>query len=100
MPDDAAVAAGHSVGPARWRVRFDELMFLVAGRFARAEPRRTAGTSWPDCCRRRSGGPHEMTLPYQSADQIASDPPVDGPQADRLVSRIAGSRSARRGWLG
>ena len=41
-PDDDAVAAGHSVDPARWRGLFDELMFLVAGRFARAEPRRTA----------------------------------------------------------
>jgi SRSO17 transposase len=41
-PDDAAVAAGHSVDPAGWRVLFDELMFLVAGRFGRAEPRRTA----------------------------------------------------------
>ena len=41
-PDDVAVAAGHSVDPASWRVLFGELMFLVAGRFARAEPRRTA----------------------------------------------------------
>jgi SRSO17 transposase len=41
-PDDDVVAAGHSVDPARWRVLFDELMCLVAGRFARVEPRRTA----------------------------------------------------------
>ncbi len=41
-PDDDAVAAGHSVDPARWRVLFDELMFGVAARFARVEPRRTA----------------------------------------------------------
>jgi SRSO17 transposase len=41
-PDDGAVAAGHSVDPAGWRVLFDELMSLVAGRFARVEPRRTA----------------------------------------------------------
>jgi SRSO17 transposase len=41
-PDDGAVAAGHSVDPAGWRVLFDELMFLVAGRFGRVEPRRTA----------------------------------------------------------
>jgi SRSO17 transposase len=41
-PDDGAVAAGHSVDPASWRVLFDELMSLVAGRFARVEPRRTA----------------------------------------------------------
>jgi hypothetical protein len=34
-PGDDAVAAGHSVDPARWRVLFDELMFGVAGRFAR-----------------------------------------------------------------
>jgi hypothetical protein len=40
--DDDAVAAGHSVDPARWRVLFDELMFLVAGRFGRVGPRRTA----------------------------------------------------------
>ena len=36
------MAAGHSVDPARWRVLFDELMSLVAGRFGRVEPRRTA----------------------------------------------------------
>jgi SRSO17 transposase len=41
-PDDDAVAAGHSVDPAGWRVLFDELMSLVAGRFGRAEPRRAA----------------------------------------------------------
>lgn len=41
-PDDGAVAAGHSVDPARWRGLFDELMFLVAARFGRVEPRRTA----------------------------------------------------------
>jgi SRSO17 transposase len=41
-PDDDAVAVGHSVDPARWRVLFDELMFQVAGRFGRVEPRRTA----------------------------------------------------------
>jgi SRSO17 transposase len=41
-PDDDAVAAGHSVDPASWRELFDELMFLVAGRFGRVEPRRTA----------------------------------------------------------
>jgi SRSO17 transposase len=41
-PDDDAVAAGHSVDPARWRVLFDELMSVVAGRFGRVEPRRTA----------------------------------------------------------
>jgi SRSO17 transposase len=41
-PDDGAVAAGHSVDPASWRELFDELMSLVAGRFGRVEPRRTA----------------------------------------------------------
>jgi SRSO17 transposase len=41
-PDDDAVAAGRSVDAAGWRVLFDELMSLVAGRFRRAEPRRTA----------------------------------------------------------
>jgi SRSO17 transposase len=41
-PDDDAVAAGHSVDPASWRVLFDELMYLVAGRFRRVEPRRAA----------------------------------------------------------
>jgi hypothetical protein len=41
-PDDDAVAAGHSVDPALWRVLFDELMFLVAGRFGRVDPRGTA----------------------------------------------------------
>ena len=41
-PDDDAVAAGHSVDLAGWREMFDELMWLVAGRFGRVEPRRTA----------------------------------------------------------
>ena len=41
-PDDDAVAAGHRVDPAGWRELFDELMFLVAGRFGRVEPRRAA----------------------------------------------------------
>jgi SRSO17 transposase len=41
-PDDDVVAAGHSVDPAGWRVLFDELMSLVARRFKRVEPRRTA----------------------------------------------------------
>jgi SRSO17 transposase len=41
-PDDLVVAAGDSVGPAGWRVLFDELMSQVAGRFARVEPRRVA----------------------------------------------------------
>ena len=41
-PDDDAVAAGHRVDAASWRVLFDELMSVVAGRFVRVEPRRTA----------------------------------------------------------
>ena len=41
-PDDGAVAASHAVDPASWRELFDELMSLVAGRFGRVEPRRTA----------------------------------------------------------
>src|SRR5579875_1266882 len=41
-PDDDAVAASHSVDPAQWRVLFNELMFLIAGRFGRVEPRRAA----------------------------------------------------------
>jgi hypothetical protein len=31
-----------AVDPARWRVLFDELMSLIAGRSTRVEPRRTA----------------------------------------------------------
>lgn len=42
MPDDGEVAAGRGVDPVGWREMFDELMFLVAGRFGRVEPRRTA----------------------------------------------------------
>ena len=42
--DNLAVAAGLSVDPARWREQFDELMARIAGRFARAEPRRRART--------------------------------------------------------
>jgi SRSO17 transposase len=40
--DDLAVAAGLSVDPAQWREQFDDLMARIAGRFARAEPRRHA----------------------------------------------------------
>ena len=40
--DDLAVAAGHSVDPARWLGLFDELMGQIAGRFGRVEPRRRA----------------------------------------------------------
>jgi SRSO17 transposase len=40
--DNLAVAAGLSVDPAQWREQFDELMGRIAGRFARAEPRRRA----------------------------------------------------------
>jgi SRSO17 transposase len=40
--DDLAVAAGLSVDPGRWREQFDELIGLIAGRFARVEPRRRA----------------------------------------------------------
>jgi SRSO17 transposase len=40
--DNLAVAAGLSVDPARWREQFDDLMARIAGRFARAEPRRRA----------------------------------------------------------
>jgi SRSO17 transposase len=40
--DDRAVAAGHSVDPARWLGLFDELLGRVAGRFGRVEPRRRA----------------------------------------------------------
>ena len=36
---DQAVAAGHSVDPARWQAAFDGLMVRVGGRFARVEPR-------------------------------------------------------------
>ncbi|MFI2270406.1 transposase, partial [Micromonospora aurantiaca (nom. illeg.)] len=37
------MAACHSVDPAGWRVILDEAQKRVAGRFERAEPRRTAG---------------------------------------------------------
>jgi SRSO17 transposase len=40
--EDHAVAAGHSVDPARWQEAFDGLMSRIAGRFARVEPRRRA----------------------------------------------------------
>lgn len=38
----AIVAVGEGVDPVGWRVRFDELMGRVAGRFKRVEPRRRA----------------------------------------------------------
>src|SRR5215213_11437738 len=40
--DDHTVAAGHSVTPAGWQARLDELLGRVAGRFGRVEPRRHA----------------------------------------------------------
>jgi hypothetical protein len=38
--NDHVVAAGHSVDPARWQEAFEGLMGRIAGRIARAEPRR------------------------------------------------------------
>ena len=40
--NDHAVAAGHSVDPARWQEAFEGLMSRIAGRFTRVEPRRRA----------------------------------------------------------
>jgi SRSO17 transposase len=40
--DNLAVAAEHSVDPARWQGQFEELMAQIAGRFTRVEPRRRA----------------------------------------------------------
>jgi SRSO17 transposase len=40
--EDHAVAAGHSVDPARWQEAFEGLMSRISGRFARVEPRRRA----------------------------------------------------------
>jgi SRSO17 transposase len=40
--EDHTVAAGHSVTPASWQTRLDELLGRVAGRFGRVEPRRHA----------------------------------------------------------
>ncbi len=37
--NDHAVAAGHSVDPARWQEAFEGLMSRIAGRFIRFEPR-------------------------------------------------------------
>lgn len=38
--NDHAVAAGHSVDPARWQEAFEGLMDRISGRLARVEPRR------------------------------------------------------------
>jgi hypothetical protein len=38
--NDHAVAAGHSVDPARWQEAFEAVMSRIASRFARVEPRR------------------------------------------------------------
>ncbi|CAM5429697.1 hypothetical protein SHIRM173S_00951 [Streptomyces hirsutus] len=43
--EDQAVAAGHSVDPGRWDDDFAGLMRRIAGRFARAEPRRRVGAT-------------------------------------------------------
>jgi hypothetical protein len=40
--EDHTVAAGHSVTPAGWQARLEELLDRVAGRFGRVEPRRHA----------------------------------------------------------
>jgi SRSO17 transposase len=40
--EDHTVAAGHSVTPAGWQARLEELLGRVAGRFGRVEPRRHA----------------------------------------------------------
>jgi SRSO17 transposase len=40
--EDHAVAAGHSVNPARWQEAFEGLMSRIAGRFTRVESRRRA----------------------------------------------------------
>jgi hypothetical protein len=40
--EDHAVAAGHSVNPARWQEAFEGLMSRIAGRFTRGESRRRA----------------------------------------------------------
>jgi SRSO17 transposase len=42
--EDHTVAAGHSVAPASWQARLEELLGRVAGRFGRVEPRRHART--------------------------------------------------------
>src|SRR4029450_5682977 len=41
-PENHTVAAGHSVTPASWQTRLEELLGRVAGRFGRVEPRRHA----------------------------------------------------------
>jgi hypothetical protein len=40
--EEHAVAAGHSVNPARWQEAFEGLMSRIAGRFTRVESRRRA----------------------------------------------------------
>jgi SRSO17 transposase len=40
--DNLAVAAEHSVDPARWQGQFEDLMGRIGGRFGRVEPRRRA----------------------------------------------------------
>src|SRR4030095_13266189 len=40
--ENHTVAAGHSVTPASWQTRLEELLGRVAGRFGRVEPRRHA----------------------------------------------------------
>ncbi|MFF2920798.1 hypothetical protein ACFVTP_00005, partial [Streptomyces celluloflavus] len=41
--NDLAMAAGHSVDPARWQEAFEGLMSRIVGRFARVELRRRVG---------------------------------------------------------
>ena len=74
------MAAGHSVDPASWRELFDDLMCLVAGRFARVEPRRTA---------------RDMVLGLLSPAErkncwwLAEQAGHDGPQAMQRLLRAA-----------
>jgi hypothetical protein len=53
------VAAGHSVTPASWQTRLEQLLGRVAGRFGRVEPRRHACAlslgCWPTCPERTAG---------------------------------------------
>ena len=87
------MAAGHNADPARWRELFDELVSLVAGRFGRVEPRRTALDMVADAAAAR------MAACSVAADELCGDngafragvakPGLGQPRSPRLSLSLA-----------
>jgi hypothetical protein len=78
--DDDAVAAGHSVEPALWRLLFHELVLLVLGRFGRVESRRSARDMVPGLL---------PPVEQQNCSWLAEQAGHGDPQAMQPLLRIA-----------